>query len=186
MKKGQQEQEQQEAGAVDNLAAIESELTAEQAAAEQEDKALADEVQAEAGQSAEREQIEQARRQGAEQGAAFAVAMMESLIKGNLPFVEIEPEAKAQVQQKMVPVLMKHGGGMPEWLQPYREEIELGFVLATTGFGVAMQVRAHRIQEQQTQETPGQQTAAADDAEPKAKPGGQVVSFAGIPAEGAL
>jgi len=58
-------------------------------------------------------------------------------------FVEIEAGSREQLREKVAAVLAKHGGGLPEWLQPYAEEIELGVCLSAVGFGVFLQVQAH-------------------------------------------
>lgn len=77
-------------------------------------------------------------------GAAMAVAFVETIVRMKWEFVQIEPGSKDQLQEKVAAVLAKHGGGLPEWLQPYREEIELGVCLSAVGFGVFVQVQAHK------------------------------------------
>lgn len=94
--------------------------------------------EAQATMSAEAEEA------AARAGAAFAVGFAETILKMRVPYAVIPPEQKEAVTEKTAAVLRKHGGGMPEWLVPYREELELGIVLASAGFGVWMQVQAYK------------------------------------------
>ena len=95
----------------------------------------------------EADEQERAKQQAAEQGAALAVAFTETLVTMKYPYVVIDTGSKAQVEEKTSAVLYKHGGGLPEWLEPYREEIELGMVLAVAGFGVISQIAEHENRE---------------------------------------
>ncbi|WP_211831152.1 hypothetical protein [Kistimonas asteriae] len=125
--------------AIDNLSALEREAESqEQEAAALEAELLEDkagDLQAEADEAAAR------------QGAMMAVAMVETLVKMRFDFVTIQPEIRGQIVEKGAAVIRKHGGGLPDWLQPYQEEIELGMVVASAGFGVYMQVQAHKQME---------------------------------------
>ncbi len=133
------EQETETNQTLDNLDALDSMEAQESAELLQ---ALEDDYQNEAGS--------EAAELPAAQGAAFAVGMVETLIKLKWSYVEIAPEVKAQVSEKAVPVFKKWGVGdsMPEWLQPWREEVELGIVVAVAGFGIYSQVNAHEAAEQ--------------------------------------
>lgn len=108
----------------------------------------------EAEMKAEQQQAEQgeAERMAAEHGAIMAVSFAETLLKMKYPYVAIDDSTKARLVEKTAPVMLKHGGGLPEWLQPYREEIELGMVVAVAGFGVFMQVKAHQAAEEAARE----------------------------------
>jgi hypothetical protein len=113
---------------------------------------LADEQAAPAsGEEAEEARARLAAEEAAEPhyqaGAQMAVGFMEAMLTMAVPYVAIDPAAKEQVAAKLVPVMKKHGGGMPGWMMPYKEELELGMVLVGVGFGVLMQVRAHKLQE---------------------------------------
>ena len=101
----------------------------------------------------------------AKAGAAMAVGFAETLLKMRYPFVHVPGEQKEQIQEKMAAVIGKHGGGLPEWLQPYSEEIELGMVVAAAGFGVWVQVQAHNQanQSEQPEENQGGDDASQSD-----------------------
>ncbi|WP_419536210.1 hypothetical protein [Endozoicomonas sp.] len=97
----------------------------------------------------QQEQQSEAADLAAQQGAAFAVGMVESLVKLKWAFVQIDEGTKQAITEKAVPVFRKYGGDLPSWLQPYREEIELGVVVAVAGFGIYSQVKAKEAEEQQ-------------------------------------
>lgn len=141
----QQEQEQQNAEALANLDALEGAEGVDEA--EQRDGALAVDITT----REEREQAEKAaqvaREAGAQAGAAMAVGFMETIVKMRVPEVEVSAGDRARLVESLAPVMMKHGGGMPEWLIPYQEEIRFGMTLAGVGFGVYMQVQVKRQQE---------------------------------------
>jgi hypothetical protein len=131
------------AAALDNLDAMISDEDAE-IDAEADDLAAA--VQKSAEDEAKEKADEVAREQGYKMGAAMAAGFMEQIIVSNMPHVVIAPEQKEQVAEKMVPVLRKYRGEMPPWLRKWKEEVELGMVLAGVGFGVYLQHRAHAQQ----------------------------------------
>ena len=88
----------------------------------------------------------------AQQGAAFAVSMAETFLKMRWSFVQVDDAVKEQVAEKAVPVFRKYGGELPDWLQPYKEEIELGMVVAVAGLGIVSQVKAHQAQPETTEQ----------------------------------
>lgn len=94
--------------------------------------------------TAEDEAAERAARAGAQMAVSFA----KTLTRMKYPYVEIDETSEHQVIDKTAAVLRKYGGGLPPWLEPYREEIELGMVLAGVGFGVFVQVKQHEAEEQ--------------------------------------
>ena len=96
----------------------------------------------------EREQQSEAAEMAAKQGAAFAVGMVETLVKMRCPYVVVDDPTKEAITDKAIPVFRKYGGEMPEWLQPYREEIELGMVLAVAGVGIYGQVKQHEAEQE--------------------------------------
>ncbi|AMO56621.1 hypothetical protein GZ77_03560 [Endozoicomonas montiporae] len=117
---------------------------------------------------AEVEQSEQAQQQAnaedvaAQQGAVMAVSMVETLVKMRWSFVQIDDGIRGQVIEKAVPVCKKYGSDFPDWLKPFREEIELGMVVAAAGFGIWSQIKAHEAAQQSPQET---EQGAGDEAE---------------------
>jgi len=128
-------QEDMNENAINNLSLMETEVSAEEQEIFDPEAAFktdeAEQAEAEAEEAA------------AKAGAAMAVGFAETLLKMRYPFVHIPDEQKGQVKEKFTAVIAKHGGGLPEWLQPYSEEIELGMTLAATGFGVWVQIQAH-------------------------------------------
>lgn len=96
-------------------------------------------------QQAEQEAADEA---AARAGAAMAVGFAETMLGMKYPFVQIPKEQRFQIIEKATPVMRKYGGGLPDWLRPYQEEIELGLVIGTAGVGVFMQVQQHKAAEQ--------------------------------------
>lgn len=134
--------------ALEHLEKLESETIEEQDAA----------IEGEIGGDQEQKEREQEQDQAAKAGAVMAVSFVETLVKMRWQFVQIEPEVKAQVIEKAVPVVKKYDAELPAWLKPYQEEIELGMVVAAAGFGVAMQVRMHNAEKakQEAEQEPEQ------------------------------
>lgn len=108
------------------------------------DESLGTDIQAQKAK-AEQDAADEA---AARAGAAMAVGFCESLLGMKYPFVSVPKEQKHQIIEKATPVMRKYGGGLPEWLRPYQEEIELGMVVATAGVGIFMQVQHHKREEQ--------------------------------------
>src|SRR5690606_22601740 len=76
--------------------------------------------------------------------------------------VEVGKADQDKVAEKLAPVMAKYGGGMPEWLVPYKEEFELGVVLAGVGVGVYRQVQQRKAETARAvNDDSGQQKAAA-------------------------
>lgn len=123
--------------------AMERRIAEEQAA---EVAAVEAAVTAAAGGEAARKAQQEAERLAAREGAAMAVGFMEMIVKGGAPYVSIDEASKERVTDKLGAVLQKHGTGLPAWLAPYREEVELFVAMGGVGFGVYMQVVAHRQQ----------------------------------------
>lgn len=141
MAKQPDNQEHQEGGNLDDQTANNLELLGADIPDENED--LEQSFQDEQARSAEDEAAEQAARAGAQMAVSFA----KTLTRMKYPYVEIDPTSEDQVVDKTAAVLRKYGGGLPPWLEPYREEIELGMVLAGVGFGVVVQVKQHEAEE---------------------------------------
>lgn len=115
-------------------------------------EALVNATETSAAQTASQQAQGEAEQAAARAGAAFAVGFLESVVKMRAPYVVFGDEQKEQVVEKTAAVLAKHGGGMPEWLVPYREELELGIVLASAGFGVYVQIQTHNAAEAEAHE----------------------------------
>ncbi len=98
-------------------------------------------------EDAERSAEDEAAERAARAGALMAVSFAKTLTRMKYPYVEIDETSEGQVVDKTAAVLRKYGGGLPPWLEPYREEIELGMVLAGVGFGVFVQVKQHEAEE---------------------------------------
>lgn len=111
--------------------------------AESNSETVSPEMEKDKARQAEREADELAARQGAIMATSFA----ETLLGMKFPGVAIQQEQKDAIVEKATPVMLKYGAGLPDWLQPYREEIELGMVIASTGVGVYMQVQQLKIQQ---------------------------------------
>ena len=75
-------------------------------------------------------------------GARMAVGFVSQLVAMKWPGVAVPAEGQAEIADKLAPVMAKHGGGLPDWLLPYKEEVALGLAVAGVAFGVAMQARA--------------------------------------------
>lgn len=110
---------------------------------ESESETVSPEMEKDKAKQAEREADELAARQGAIMATSFA----ETMLGMKFPGVAIQQEQKDAIVEKATPVMLKYGAGLPDWLQPYREEIELGMVIASTGVGVYMQVQQLKIQQ---------------------------------------
>lgn len=95
-------------------------------------------------------------------GARMAVGFVSQLVAMKWPGVTVPAEGQAEIADKLAPVMAKHGGGLPDWLLPYQEELALGMAVAGVAFGVAMQARAVRAAEAAAQ--------AADTPEKQQKP----------------
>lgn len=134
------ETSQQDAAALTALDA----MGADEQGAAQNDDALAESIASESDRKAQEQAEQAAREQGAQMGAAMAVGFAENMLKMRLPYVEIDKSSREGLVDSLAPVLAKHGGGMPAWLQPYAEELRFGMTVAGVGFGVWMQVQAHK------------------------------------------
>lgn len=84
----------------------------------------------------------------ARMGAAWAVGFLEQMVKTRVPYAAFDPDTAERLTDKTAAVMAKHGGGMPPWLAPYKEEIELGVALASAGFGVYVQVKQYEHEQE--------------------------------------
>ena len=125
--------------AIDNLSALEREAESQ----EQESAALEAELMDDKAGELLSKQIEVE----AIKGAAFAVGAVETVLKMKWKYVAISPDHKTQIVEKGAAVIKKYDCTLPEWLQPYQEEVELGMVIASAGFGIYAQIANHKEQE---------------------------------------
>ena len=116
--------------ALDNLAELESELG-------EDNKAIVAGLK----QDEQQQAAESMEDIAARQGAAWAVGAVETVLKMRFPGVQVEKEKKDLIVEKGAAVAKKYGVGLPGWLEPWKEEIELGMVLGSAGVSVYLQVQ---------------------------------------------
>lgn len=122
---------------------------------------LDQQTEAIAGELESKEDIEQqqaAEDAAARAGAVMAVSFAETALKMWKPYVELPKETKEALIEKGVPVVKKHNAEMPEWLQPYKEEIELASVVAMAGVSIFMQVKAYEAAKAEEEQKSGAAT----------------------------
>ena len=101
--------------------------------------AIEGDVQTEADQKQKQDDRDEA----AIAGASMAVGAAEALLQMWKGYIVLDPDLKEQLIEKGAPVVKKHDAGLPDWLLPYKEEIELGFVLVMGGAGIYAQILDH-------------------------------------------
>ncbi|WP_290516893.1 hypothetical protein [Alcanivorax sp.] len=136
----QEQETTEQSAALDALDAI----GADEQEVEKRDEGLALSVTTDADKAEQEKQAKANQEQAAKMGAAMAVGFAENMLQMRLPYVTVDDQARAGLVDSLAPVMAKHGGGMPDWLLPYAEEVRFGMTLAGFGFGVWMQVQAHR------------------------------------------
>lgn len=124
------------------LATLES-MTTE---AEQNDAAIAAAADTAHASKAEAVLTEKERLAGAEMMAMVGVGAVVGMVQKRYPYVEIGDTERTALAERAAPLLIKHGGEMPAWLLPYKEEFAFGLTLAGTMFGVVMQIQAHNAE----------------------------------------
>ena len=118
------------------------------------------------------------------QGAKMAVGCVSQLVSMKWPGVTVPAEGQAEIADKLAPVMKKHGGGLPDWLLPYQEEVALAMAVAGVAFGVAMQARMVRMQEAAAKaaaNTEQQQKPASEAPKSKVPPVGGTVEVPDAP-----
>mgnify|MGYP000078832165 CR=1 FL=1 len=118
-------------------------LDGDEQAGEQEAEAL----QTELKQQTESSEMSEADAESAKQGAMMAVGFLEQIVKSKMPMVEYSDDQKLQLREKISPVMGKYGAGLPEWMTPYKEEIELGICLGSMAFTTYLQYQAWLTQQ---------------------------------------
>ncbi len=83
--------------------------------------------------------------QGATGTALMLLNMVEGVTKSSVhkDFAWSDEEKQAAAGQ-IAPALVKNGGELPEWLQPYKEELIALFAVGSLAFGGYMQVKELR------------------------------------------
>jgi len=108
--------------------------------------------EAEAKAAEDEQAADDALRAESQASAQIAVSMVASTIEMVAPAANIPDQQREKVAAKLEAVIYKYGGVLPPWLAAYREELEFAGVLAITGFGVYMQVKAAKAAEAKQQE----------------------------------
>lgn len=114
----------------------------------------ASEIEGDIETESERKEQAKAEDEAARMGAAMAVGFVEMGLKMWKPYIVLPDDQKAALIEKGAPVAKKYDGGMPPWLAPYREEVELLVVVAVAGVSVVMQIKAHEAQQAEQSEKP--------------------------------
>ena len=92
-------------------------------------------------------EMSQADKEAAKHGAMMAVGFLEQIVKSKMPMIEYTDNQRVQLRDKIAPVMGKYGAGLPDWLIPYKEEIELGVALASMGFSTYLQYQGYLAQQ---------------------------------------
>lgn len=124
------------------------ETTPEQEAIPEEAMVLIGEVQTEEEQQ-QGEQEPEYSPQMAAMEAGFLVDMAADTVEGAHPAIEYEKGTREQVAERLAPVLAKHGGKMPPWLEQWKEEIMLVITLGSVAYGTVKAVREYEAEQQE-------------------------------------
>lgn len=108
--------------------------------------------------------------QGATGTALMMLNMVENITKNAVhkEFAWSDNEKETAAAQ-IAPALLKNGGQLPEWLEPYKEELIALFAIGSLAFGGYMQVKELRKLEEIKQKSaeaepaPASPTLGADD-----------------------
>mgnify|MGYP000288196689 CR=1 FL=1 len=126
----------------------------------------ADALQTTLNQQTESVEMSEADAESAKQGALMAVGFLEQIVKSKMPMVEYTDDQKLQLGEKIAPVMGKYGAGLPDWMTPYKEEIELGICLGSMAFTTYLQYQAflaqQRIEADKAQKSQAGDTAHGD------------------------
>lgn len=88
--------------------------------------------------------------QGATGTALMALNMIEGFTKSSVhPQFAWHESEKQTAAEQIAPALVKNGGELPEWLQPYKEEMIALFAIGALAFGGYMQVKELRKLDEQ-------------------------------------
>lgn len=75
-----------------------------------------------------------------------AEGLTKNLAHPNFAWKEQE---KLSAAQQIAPAFAKHGGQLPEWLEPYKEEVIAVFAISTLAFGSYLQIKELKAAETQ-------------------------------------
>lgn len=100
--------------------------------------------------------------QGATGTALMVLNMVEGVTKNAVhPQFGWQDTEKQAAAEQIAPALIKNGGQLPEWLEPYKEEVIALFAIGSLAFGGYLQVKELRQLEQA--KAKAAQTAQNDD-----------------------
>lgn len=136
IEKAVEEQDSRLAATLSNLDALEGEEEAESSELEQ---TLKDD--------AKKAELSEADKEAAKHGAMMAVGFLEQIVKSKMPMIEYTDNQRVQLRDKIAPVMGKYGAGLPDWLIPYKEEIELGVCLGSMAFSTYLQYQGYLAQQ---------------------------------------
>ncbi len=74
--------------------------------------------------------------------------MAAGFLEGLHPAIKYDEQQRAMIASAMSPVLAKHGGQLPPWLEPWKEEIVLGLVLGFAGMQTVRAVKDHNAEQE--------------------------------------
>ena len=78
---------------------------------------------------------------GAIASAQMGLSMFESIMKGFHKQFSFDPHLMQNASEKIAPCLLKYGGELPSFLQPYKEEICAVSGLGVLGFASYQQIK---------------------------------------------
>jgi hypothetical protein len=110
------------------------------------DEAIAKAVNQKQADKAQAVLTDAERQAGAQMMAMAGVNVAAALLTKRYPYVTLPDEEKTGLANRAAPLLMKHGGEMPAWMLPYKDEFAFGLALAGTMFGVVMQIQGHNAE----------------------------------------
>lgn len=98
---------------------------------------------------------QEANQAGAELTAALMVSMLEKTVCTFWPVLEYSDDDRTALAGRLVPVLLKYEMGLPPWLKPWQEELQLALLLAGTAFASWQQIQAAAELEREQREAAG-------------------------------
>lgn len=107
--------------------------------------------------------VEKMRYENAERRALQLVGLLEWAIKKKDSRLSVPESAYEEAKPRLAPLLLKHNldeFGLPEWLQPYREEVSALVFFVGIGAGIGMQMYELRKEDRAAAQ------AAADAGQP--------------------
>ena len=105
----------------------------------------------EAQQKLAEDQLRQEALTAARASAAMGVGVVQDLLVARWHYINVDSATRDRLIDTAAPVVAKYGLGLPDWLKPWEEEIALGMVIASAGYGIYMQVQRHNAEKDITQ-----------------------------------